>query len=70
MVDQFEFGREIFWRPTADVIEDANLTDFIQMQGIEDFEVDEVDPPKMWHGLLMPSWTTWISSSTRIMKRS
>ena len=38
MTDQFEFGGEIVWRPTLEVIEDANLTRFMRQHRIEDFD--------------------------------
>ncbi len=34
----FEFGGNIVWEPTADYLEDANLTRFMEQHGIEDFD--------------------------------
>ncbi len=38
MPDAFEFGGEIVWEPSPDVIEHANLTRFLRLQHIEDFD--------------------------------
>ena len=37
MSESFEFGGEIIWRPTADYIENANLTHFMRQHDIKDF---------------------------------
>ena len=37
MSESFEFGGEIIWRPTADYIENANLTHFMRQHEIKDF---------------------------------
>ncbi|WP_345350416.1 AMP-binding protein [Candidatus Villigracilis affinis] len=38
MTEQFTFGGEIIWRPTSDHIEQANLTAFMRLHGIRDFD--------------------------------
>jgi acetyl-CoA synthetase len=38
MPDSFEFGGNIVWEPTADYIEHANLTRFMEQHGIKGFE--------------------------------
>ena len=38
MTEHFTFGGDIVWRPTADYIERAHLTAFMQQHGIEDFD--------------------------------
>src|SRR5688500_7148600 len=38
MTDQFTFGGEIVWRPTADYIEHAHLTTFMRQHGMKDFD--------------------------------
>ena len=38
MTDQFVFGGEIVWRPTADYVEQANLTRFMRLHNISTFE--------------------------------
>ncbi|MDP1546753.1 MAG: AMP-binding protein, partial [Anaerolineales bacterium] len=37
MTEQFTFGGEIVWRPTPAHIEQANLTKFMRLHGIKDF---------------------------------
>lgn len=39
MTEQFSFGGEIVWKPTPEHIEHANLTAFMRLHGIEDFDV-------------------------------
>lgn len=38
MTEQFKFGGEIVWRPTPEHIEHANLTKFMRLHGIKDFD--------------------------------
>jgi acetyl-CoA synthetase len=38
MTEQFTFGGEIVWRPTPEHIEHANLTRFMRLHGISDFD--------------------------------
>ncbi len=38
MSEQFDFGGEIVWRPTADYVENANLTRFMRQHDIGDFD--------------------------------
>jgi acetyl-CoA synthetase len=38
MTEQFTFGGDIVWRPTADYIQRAHLTAFMRQHGIKDFE--------------------------------
>ncbi|MHA2396132.1 MAG: hypothetical protein ACXAC0_05460, partial [Candidatus Thorarchaeota archaeon] len=38
MKETFEFGGEIVWRPTTEQVEQANLTRFMKLHGIETFE--------------------------------
>jgi len=38
MADPFEFGGEIVWRPTPEYIENANLTRFMRVHKIKDFD--------------------------------
>lgn len=38
MPEQFTFGGEIVWRPTPEHIEHANLTKFMRLHGIADFD--------------------------------
>ena len=52
MTDQFDFGGEIVWKPTADYIEHANLTKFMRQYGIKDF--DEL----MWRSTEEVAWFT------------
>ena len=35
--EQFTFGGPVVWRPTPDYIENANLTRFMRLHGIQDF---------------------------------
>jgi acetyl-CoA synthetase len=37
MSDQFDFGGEIVWRPTSEIVEIANLTHFMRRNQIHDF---------------------------------
>ncbi len=37
MSDQFDFGGEIVWQPTPEIIEHANLTDFMKRNQIRDY---------------------------------
>jgi acetyl-CoA synthetase len=37
MSDQFDFGGEIVWRPTPEIVEFANLTHFMQQNQIHDY---------------------------------
>jgi len=34
----FEFGGEIVWRPTPEYVDDARLTEFMQLHGIATFD--------------------------------
>lgn len=38
MTEQFTFGGEIVWRPSREQIEHANLTKFMRLHGIKDFD--------------------------------
>ncbi|MFW9919803.1 MAG: AMP-binding protein [Candidatus Thorarchaeota archaeon] len=38
MRENFEFGGEIVWRPTEDYIQSSNLTEFMQIHGIANFQ--------------------------------
>ena len=38
MTEQFTFGGDIVWRPTADYVERAHLTAFMRQHGIKDFD--------------------------------
>lgn len=38
MTEQFTFGGEIVWKPTSEQIEHANLTKFMQLHNIKDFD--------------------------------
>ncbi len=38
MTEQFTFGGEIVWRPSREHIEHANLTKFMRLHGIKDFD--------------------------------
>lgn len=38
MTEQFTFGGEIVWRPSREHIEHANLTEFMRLHGIADFD--------------------------------
>ena len=38
MSEPFTFGGEIVWKPQPEQIEHANLTRFMRLHGIQDFE--------------------------------
>jgi acetyl-CoA synthetase len=38
MSEQFDFGGEIAWRPTPEMIEGARLTEFMRLHAIQDFD--------------------------------
>ncbi|GAB4505046.1 MAG: AMP-binding protein [Anaerolineales bacterium] len=38
MSNAFDFGGEIVWRPTPEYIENANITRFMRLHGIQDFD--------------------------------
>lgn len=38
MTEQFTFGGDVVWRPTPGLIEGANLTQFMRLHGIADFD--------------------------------
>jgi acetyl-CoA synthetase len=38
MTEQFDFGGEIVWKPTPEIIEAANLTRFLRVHGIRDYD--------------------------------
>ena len=38
MRETFEFGGPIVWKPTSEYVEQANITRFMQLHGIKDFE--------------------------------
>ena len=38
MTEQFTFGGDIVWRPNPEDIEHANLTAFMRLHGIKDFD--------------------------------
>jgi acetyl-CoA synthetase len=38
MAEQFDFGGEIVWKPTPEIIEAANLTRFMRVHGIQDYD--------------------------------
>jgi acetyl-CoA synthetase len=38
MAEQFDFGGEIVWKPTPEIVEASNLTRFMRIHGIRDFD--------------------------------
>ena len=38
MADEFDFGGDIVWQPTDEHLENARLTEFMQLHGLKNFD--------------------------------